>query len=233
MILAFTGLALGLGASFTAAASSGAFIGALAGAVADVALVAASAYSAYSSAQAQRANAKTQAAIQRKQAEAYGMQAADLERQAGAADAKAGIAQIQAEQEAERRSRILAADIGSTYANFAGNGLLVDVGSTDDTFANVLKTTVGEAQGDIQTIRDNARMSVWDYQSDARSLLTSARTSRISAATSLLGAAASEKNAKYYKRASWLDATTAGLSTGASAVSAGFAGASYAKSTGK
>lgn len=126
----------------------------------------------------------------------------------------------------------MAADIGSTYANFAGNGLLVDVGSRDDTFGNVLSTTVAEAQRDISTIRDNGRMSVWEQQSNARSLMTSAETSRISGASSLLGAAASRKNAKYYNRASYLGAATAGISSAASALSSGFQGASYAKRNG-
>jgi hypothetical protein len=241
ILFAFTGLALGLGASFT---SGWALAGAITGVVADAALVAASAYSAYSSAQMSRANAKAAAQQQqiaaqqqRLQAEAQQAAAADLERQAANEQAKAGIAQMQAEQEAERRSRIMANDIGSAYANYAGNGLLVE-GGDDDTFGRVLTTTVKEAEQDISTIKDNGRMSVWDYKSNAESLMVSARTQRLSSRSSLLGeqssligAAASRKNAKYYNQASYIGAATGGISSAASAVSSGFAGASYAKKT--
>ena len=220
ILFAFTGLALALGASSYFA------IGAAI--VADAALVAASAYSAYSSAQMSRANAKTAAQQQKLQAAANDMQARDLERQAAAEQQKAGIAQMQAEQEAEKRSRIMANDIGSAYANYAGNGLLVD-GGDGDTFGRVLTTTVAEAEQDISTIRDNGKMSVWDYKSNAQSLLVSGQTAKISGVSSLIGAAASKKNAKYYNQASYLGAATGGISAAASAVSTGFAGASYAK----
>ena len=209
--------------------------------ISDAALVAASAYSAYSSAQMQRANAKASAQQQklaaeqsRLQAEAQHAAAADLDRQADAENRKAGIAQMQAEMEAEKRSRTLAADVGSVYANFAGNGLMVD--GAGGTFGNVLTTTAAEAARDISTIRDNGRMSVWEHQSNAQSLLVSANTQRISAQSSLLGekasligAAQSRKNAKYYNTASYLGAATGGISAATSAVSTGFAGASYAK----
>ena len=222
MMFAFTGLALALGA--TSYFAIGAAV------VADAALVAASAYSAYSAAQMSRANAKTAEKQQKLQAEAYNMQARDLERQAAAEQQKAGIAQIQSEQEAEKRSRIMANDIGSAYANYAGNGLLVDGGS-DDTLGHVLTTTVAEAEQDISTIRDNGKMSVWDYKSNAQSLLVSGQTAKISGVSSLIGAASSRKNAKYYNQASYIGAATGGISAASSAVSTGFAGASYAKKT--
>lgn len=232
MMFAFTGLAL-------AGSLSAGWI--VAGIVADAAIVGLTAYSAYSSAQQQRASAKAQAETQRMQAEQYRLQAeaqnaaaADSARLAGIEDQKAGIAQIQAEQEAERRSRMLADDIGSVYAGYAGNGLLVDGGG--GTFGNVLTTTVEEAQRDISTIRDNGRMSVWEHQSNAQSLLVDAQTKRLSAESSqigvkssLLGSAMSRKNAKYYNTASYLGAATGGLASAASAVSTGFQGASYAK----
>ena len=218
MILAFTGLAL-------AAEAGGYWLAAAI--VADVAIVAASSYSAYSSAQMQKENAKAQAEIQRRQAEAYEMQAKDLERQSQIEQEKGALAQLQAEQEAEQRSRVLASDIGSLYANAAGNGLLVDAGS-NDTFAHVLTSTVGEAQRDISTIKDNARISIWEHDSNAKSLLVSAKTSRISRDTSLIGAAVSKKNARSYNTASYLGAATAGISSAAGAISSGFQGAEYA-----
>lgn len=158
------------------------------------------AYSAYQQGKEGERRAKSEAEIQMKQAQAYNLQAADLERQARHEEAKAGIAQIQAEQEAERRSRLLAADIGSAYANFAGNGLMVDGGS-GDTVGSVLTTTAAEAARDISTIRDNGRMNVWEHQSNAKSLMTSAETNRISAQSSLIGAKSTLKSGKYARRA--------------------------------
>lgn len=158
------------------------------------------AYGAYQQGKEGERQAKEQAKIQMMQAQAQNLQAADLERQARNENAKAGIAQIQAEQEAEKRSRLLASEIGSAYANFAGNGLLVD-GGASDTVGSVLSTTVSEASRDISTIRDNGRMNVWEHQQNAKSLMTSAETSRISAQSSLIGAKSTLKSGKYARRA--------------------------------
>lgn len=172
------------------------------------------AYSSYEQGKEAERQAKAQAEIQRLQAqqqqmesEAYALQAADSERLANLEKQKAGIAQIQAEQEAEKRSRLLAADIGSAYANFAGNGLLVD-GGKNDTFGSILTTTAAEAARDISTIKDNGRMNVWEHLSNVPSLMTTAATQRLSsessaigAKTSLLGAKASLKSGKYARRA--------------------------------
>lgn len=174
-----------------------------------------SAYSSYQQGKEAEREAKAQAEIQRLQADAYSQQAADLERQARREEAKAGIAQIQAEQEAEKRSRLLAADIGSAYANFAGNGLLVD-GGKNDTVGSVLTTTAAEASRDISTIKDNGRMNVWELQSNAQSLLTSAGTSRLSAEASLLGSKSSLKSGKYARRAGITSAIGSLVSGGAS-----------------
>ena len=173
------------------------------------------AYSSYEQGKQAEREAKAQAEIQMMQAQAHNLQAADLERQAQNENAKAGIAQIQAEQEAERRSRLLAADIGSAYANFAGNGLLVD-GGKNDTFGSILTTTAAEASRDISTIRDNGRMNVWEHQSNARSLMTSAQTSRMSAEASLLGAKSSLKSGKYARRAGVTSAVGSLFGTGGS-----------------
>ena len=121
------------------------------------------------------ARAQAQAASQQyqAQAEAYAQQAAENRMLAKVENEKAGIAQLQGEREAETRSRALASEIGSIYAGYAGNGLLVD-GGEDDTFANVLKSSVGEAQHDIATIRDNTAISVWDHQMNRRAYLANA-----------------------------------------------------------
>lgn len=121
------------------------------------------------------ARAQAQAAQQQyqAQAEAYAQQAEENRMLAKVENDKAGIAQVQGEQEAETRSRALASEIGGIYAGFAGNGLLVD-GSEENTFANVLKSSVGEAQHDIATINDNTAISVWDHQMNRRAYLANA-----------------------------------------------------------
>ena len=100
-------------------------------------------------------------------------QAAELKQQADLKQAQAGIAQRQGEEEEAKRMRQLANDIGSTYANFAGNGLLVD--SKGGTIASVLKTQTEEGLSDVATIKDNTAMNVWTYQQNAANLRASAK----------------------------------------------------------
>lgn len=131
--------------------------------VADAAIIAGTAYSAYSSYEqgvAAEQAAKAQAEQYKAQAAILEQQALENDRQAKYENERAGIAQVQGELEAEKRSRLLAAEIGSLYAAYAGNGLLVD-GGENDTFGAVLKSSVAEGQADISTIRDNAAINVW------------------------------------------------------------------------
>ena len=146
-----------------------------AGALAGAGLSAYEGVSGYQQGRAQASQLRSAAAAAKSEADA---QAAEKERQARLEDARAGIAQIAGEQEAERRSRILANDIGSMYANFAGNGLALD-GTAKDTIGAALRTQVGEAQSDISTIRDNAAMTVWTHQANAGSYRASAANARI------------------------------------------------------
>lgn len=146
-----------------------------------------SAYSAYQEGKA----AKEQAQMQ---AELYEQQAAENRRQAQLENERAGIAQLQGEQEAAHRSRALAAEIGHNYAEWAGNGLLVDRG---DTFGNVLKNSATEAAADISTIRDNTAMNVWTHQANAASYRASAANNMLSAESSLLSGRNAAKTAKY------------------------------------
>ncbi len=118
---------------------------------------------------------KNQAKATEAQAEA---EAAEQDRQARLEQARAGIAQIGGEQEAEKRSRVLAQDIGRMYADFAGNGLLVD-GSGKDSVGAALRTQTAEAQSDISTIRDNAAMEVWTHLANAGSYRASAANARM------------------------------------------------------
>ena len=134
---------------------------------ADAAIVAGSAYSAYSSyEQGKAAEQQAKAA------------AAENEYQAELMRERAAVSQIQGEEEAEKRSRILAAEVGRQYANWAGSGLLVD--GSKDTFGNVLDSTVAEGVADITTIKRNAAINVWNYNANSASLLASAQNNRIS-----------------------------------------------------
>ena len=148
--------------------------------VVDAAVIAGTALSISSSYQqadaaqdAARAQAQAAAQQYQAQAESYAQQADENRMLAKVENEKAGIAQVQGEQEAETRSRALASEIGGIYAGYAGNGLLVD-GSEEDTFANVLKSSVGEAQHDIATIKDNTAISVWDHQMNRRAYIANA-----------------------------------------------------------
>ena len=220
-----------------AALAGGAALWATIGAaVVDVAVIAGTAFSITSSIQranaeadAARAQARAQQQLYEAQAEAYAQQAAENEMLAKVENEKAGIAQVQGEQEAESRSRALASEIGGIYAGYAGNGLLVD-GQEDDTFADVLKSSVGEAQHDIATINDNTAISVWDHQMNRRAYLanaailsTASKNAMISAQNAL---AVGESQAKAAKSGLALNAVGKGLSAAGSL--AGMGVGSYA-----
>ena len=149
--------------------------------VADVAIIGGTALGIASSFQqadaaedAARAQARAAAQQYEAQSEAYAQQAAENRRLAAVEQERAGIAQLQGEQLAETRSRAYASEIGSIYAGYAGNGLLVDGSDPNDTFANVLKSSAKEAQHDITTINDNTAISVWDHQQNRRAYLANA-----------------------------------------------------------
>lgn len=147
-----------------------------------------SAYSSYEQGKAQQremeAQAEAQAELARRQAAAQHAQAQEYERQAQVEVEKAGVDQLKGQMEAERRSRLFAAEVGSTYANAAGNGLLID-GSDTSTFANVLKSQNAEAQYDIGVIRANTAMDVWTRSESARNYLFAADQARRGASDSL------------------------------------------------
>lgn len=166
---------------------------------------------------AQYQQAEAQKAAGRAQQTAAEAQAREAERQADLEEKRAGIAQIQGEQEAAKRSSQLAADIGSLYAGFAGNGLLVDGGTgTKDTVGSVLYTTTAEGQKDISTIRDNTALSVWEHQSNANSLLASAGNTRISGQNAYASASAQASAGKMNAYGSTLTNVASGIAGGAS-----------------
>lgn len=142
------------------------------------------AYSSYQAGKEAKRQGEAEAELARQQAAAQEAQAAEYERQAAIEKQKAGIEQLQGEQEAAAKMRQRAAQIGSTYATAAGNGILVS-GSETDTFANVLKSQNIEDTADINTIKANTAMAVWSREEDARSLMFAAGQSRAGAQSSL------------------------------------------------
>lgn len=105
-------------------------------------------------ANAQRMAAEAQAQQLRDQAELAGLQAA-ME------DKKAGVAQEQGQIERQRRMIQLSSDIGNIYAQYAGNGLLVDGGN--DTLGQLLTANTREAAQDVGIIKSNEENSVWEH----------------------------------------------------------------------
>ena len=102
-------------------------------------------------------------------------QANQYNQQAQIADIQASTAQLQGEQEASKRMRLMAQDVGSAYANYAGNGLSVDGRSYNDTIGDVVRSTKREGFTDINTIKDNAAMNVWTLQQTAANNRASAK----------------------------------------------------------
>lgn len=135
--------------------------------VAAIAIIAGAALSAYSQYQ--------QGKEQKRQAD---FQANEARKQAQLEQERANIAQIQGEQEAERRMRAYSQEIGSVYANAAGNGILIDSGSMGDTLGRTLDTSATFAAKDVSTIRDNTALSIWTHQENKGQLLRSAENYR-------------------------------------------------------
>jgi len=219
-ILAFTGAAL-LGYGFASVATA---------LVADIAVtgIALTAYSMYQQGVAQSEANAANAQIAANQAAAQEAQAQEYERQAALEREQEGIEQIQGEQEAAKRARARAAEVGSTYAAAAGNGLLVS-GSETDTFANVLKSQEQEAQADIQTIKANTALNVWSREQQAQSYLVAAQQARYGVTSSLLSSSNYSSQSKY----SYNNGITSAAGSALSGVASTAIGAnSLAKETG-
>lgn len=191
MIFCFTALAIGSAWYVVAAA-----------AIADVAMIAGagmSIYSGYQANSAARESARMQesaseaaANAQRMAAQAQQQQLNDQAElanlQAGIEQKKAAQAQEQGEMEAARRSRLLAYDIGNAYAQWAGNGLLVD--TSNDSLGELLTNNAREAGQDIGIIKTNTANAVWEHEMNRTSALMSAASYRNQAANAgLIGEA--------------------------------------------
>lgn len=126
-------------------------------------------------------------------------QANEARKQARLEQERANIAQIQGEQEAARRMRTYAQEVGSVYANAAGNGILIDSGSAGDTLGRILDTSATFAAQDVSTIRDNTALTIWTHQANEGQLLRSAANYK--------------KQGKAAYKAGILGATAAGVKT--------------------
>lgn len=190
-----------------------------------------SAVSSYQQGKAQQremeAQAEAQAELLRRQAAAQEAQAQEYERQAEVEEERAGVEQLKGQVEAERRSRLFAAEVGSTYANAAGNGLLVD-GSDTSTFANILKSQNAEAQYDIGIIRANTAMDVWTRSESARSFLFAADQTRRGASDSLFSSNEALRSGYAQGANAYRAGVNSAIGTGLSAV--GQIGSSYVSS---
>ena len=126
-------------------------------------------------------------------------QANEARKQAQLEQERANIAQIQGEQEVDRRMRAYSQEVGSVYANAAGNGILIDSGSTGDTLGKALDTSATFAAKDVSTIRDNTALSIWTHTTNEGQLMRSAANYR--------------KSGKAAYKAGILGATAAGFKT--------------------
>lgn len=108
--------------------------------------------------------------------------------QAGVEDKKAAVAQQQGELETRRRMVQLSYDIGNTYSQWAGNGLLVDGG--DDSLGHLLTANTREAGQDVGIIKTNAENAVWEHGMNKTSALMSQKSLLAQAdSTTLIGQA--------------------------------------------
>lgn len=140
-------------------------------------------WGAYQQKQAANETARAQIKAGYAQKAQYDAEAAEQERQARYERIRAARADQQGREDEDKRSSQLAQEIGSIYANFAGNGLLVDGNAT--TVGDTVLMQKREGYGDINTIRDNTKMNVWEHQMSAKSYLSSAAMSRTAGANAL------------------------------------------------
>lgn len=118
----------------------------------------------------------------------------ESKKQANLEQERANIAQLQGEKEAEKRMRAYAQEVGSIYANSAGNGLLVDSKSEGDVLSKMVDTSTIFAGEDVSTIRDNTALTIWTHTENRKQLLRSAENYKKSGKAAytggLLGASA-------------------------------------------
>lgn len=163
----------------------------------------------------QRMAAAAQSQQLKTQAELAGMQA-KIEQQ------KAGVAQEAGEIEQQRRMRLYAADIGNLYAQYAGNGLLVDGGA--DTLGNLLRTNALEAGEDIGVSKANTANEVWEHDMNRTAALVSQKSYLAQADSAL---SIGDANAQATLMSGWANAVAtrqAGMTALYSGLSTGLTG---------
>lgn len=154
-------------------------------------------------AEQQRAAARAferQSGMQMMEAGNQKFQADEELRQGEIAQERANLEQLKGEREAAKRSRLLAQEIGEQYAQFAGNGFLVDA-APGDTFGSILSTTTAEGQADISTIQENAKAQQWTFEEERRTQQRNAANSLRGANNSVFAAQSSIESAQDARRA--------------------------------
>lgn len=163
----------------------------------------------------QRMAAAAQSQQLKDQAALEGMKA-KLEQQ------KAGVAQEAGEIEQQRRMRLYAADIGNLYAQYAGNGLLVDGGA--DTLGNLLRNNALEAGEDIGVSKANTANEVWEHDMNKTAALVSQKSYIAQAGSAL---SIGDANAQATLLSGWANAVAtrqAGMTALYSGISSGLSG---------
>ena len=110
------------------------------------------------------------------------LQAQQLNKQSQLEAARAGLAQEQGEIEANKRSRALAQEIGSIYADFAGNGVDISSGGTID---KALTTAATSGAADLRVLERNTRLNAMTHLANAESYGNDALTSLFNGKNSL------------------------------------------------
>ena len=130
----------------------------------------------------------------------------------------------------EKRSRLLAQEIGEQYAQFAGNGFDVAASPTD-TFGAIIKSSVTEGQADISTILENANMNKWSFEEEKRTHRRSTASDLASANASVFKAKSYSESATDYRNAAVQQMDNAQL-TAAETIAYGKRAAKAAKKSG-
>ena len=185
-------------------------------------------------AEAQRAQARAferQSGMQMMEAGDQKFRADEELRQGEIAHERANLEQLKGEREAAKRSRLLAQEVGEQYAQFAGNGFLVDA-SPNDTFGSILSSTTAEGQADISTILENAKAAQWTFEEEKRTQQRNAVNSLRGANNSVFAAQSSIESAQDSRKAAALTMANA-RAAASDTISYGKAAAKAARKSGR
>lgn len=93
----------------------------------------------------------------------YNLQAQEQMKQAELETQRAGMEQENAEIAAQERRRQLSQDIGSIYAQAAGNGVLIDSGSVQ----SIAEANRMEANADVNNLLRKQNLAIWGHNQNS------------------------------------------------------------------